>query len=372
LKTVLPVIAAAASDIDSTSRLPEAVLTSLHDAGLFRLLVPWELNGFQVDVATFVSIIEAVARADASTAWILSQCSICSMATAYLPYEAGKEIVGDDPRALLAWGALPNGRAVQEEGGWRISGHWFFASGSRHATWMGGRCPLYASDGTAMLDRTGAPAVRMFLFPKSEANVHEAWDVIGLRGTGSDSYSVSDLFVPNDRQFDVNVAAEHPGLLYRVVNRHLFAPGVAAVALGLTRAVLDAFLTIASDEKKGLKSSTAIQRELGWAEARWRSSRAFLYAALADLWADIVAGAEENVEHQINVRCASTLAIHEAKRVVDFAFHEAGASAILASLPLERRVRDLHAVLQHGQSKSSNMEAVGRHLLGMDPGPLIL
>ena len=165
--------------------------------------------------------------------------------------------------------------------------------------------------------------------------------MIGLRGTGSDSYSVENLFVPDDRQFDVNVQADHPGLLYRIVNRHLFAPGVAGVALGVSRATLDAFRTAAKDEKKGLRNSLAIQSDLGWMEARWHAARAYVYAALRDAWEDIKAGTGETVEHQIDIRRASTLAIHECKAVVDFAFHEAGASAILDSLPFERRVRDM-------------------------------
>jgi alkylation response protein AidB-like acyl-CoA dehydrogenase len=371
-KSLLPVITADAAEIDATQRLTDNVLAALIETGMFRLLAPWELGGHQVDPPTFVAVIEAIARADASTAWVVSQCSVCSMAAAYLPPPAGALIVGNDPKAVLAWGALPSGKAVREGEGWRIGGKWFFASGSRHATWMGGRCPLFEADGTPILDDKGNAVVRMFMFPKSDVITNESWDVIGLRGTGSDSYSVTDLFVPDDRQFDVNVQANHPGLLYRIVNRHLFGPGVGGVALGVSRSVLDSFKAAAADEKKGMKTSSAIQSELGWAEARWRSVRAFLYEALREMWEDIKAGKPESVEHQINVRCASTLAIHECKKIVDFAFHEAGASAILNSLPFERRVRDMHAVLQHGQSKRSNMEAVGRHALGMDPGPLIL
>ena len=333
VKSFLPVIEAAAAEIDATQRLTPPVLAALHEAGMFRLLVPCELGGYQVDPATFVSAIEAVAYGDASTAWILSQCSICSMAMAYLPTETGELMVGSDPNAVLAWGALPSGRAVREGDGWRISGKWFFASGSRHATWMGGRCPLFGADGKPQLQENGSPVVRMFMFPKSDVNVHESWDMIGLRGTGSDSYSVENLFVPDDRQFDVNVQADHPGLLYRIVNRHLFAPGVAGVALGVSRATLDAFRTAAKDEKKGLRNSLAIQSDLGWMEARWHAARAYVYAALRDAWEDIKAGTGETVEHQIDIRRASTLAIHECKAVVDFAFHEAGASAILDSLP---------------------------------------
>ena len=370
-KEIAPIIAAAAPEIDANQRLTEGVLAALHKAEMFRMFVPRSLGGYELDPPTFAEVVETLAYSDASTAWIVSQCSICSMSVAYLPHETGKLIVGDDPNAILAWGAMPNGQARREGDGWRITGKWFFASGSRHATWMGGRCPLFTADGQPILDDKGEPAVRMFLFPKSDVTVNTSWDVIGLRGTGSDGYQVTDLFVPDDRQFDVNTKANQDGLVYRIVNRHLYGPGVAAIALGVSRAVLDSFRTVAKDEKKGLKNSAAIQSELGWAEARWRTARAGFYAAMREVWADIEAGGTETIDHEIIVRSAATLAIHEAKAVVDFAFHEGGAATILNSLPFERRVRDMHAILQHGQSKRNNMEAVGRYHLGMEPGAVL-
>ena len=205
--------------------------------------------------------IEAVAYGDASTAWILSQCSICSMATAYLPTETGELMVGNDPNAVLAWGALPSGRAVREGDGWRIERQVVLRQRLAPCDLDGRTLPPLRADGTPMLDRTTALAVvRMFLFPKSDVTVNESWDVIGLRGTGSDSYSVENLFVPDDRQFDVNVQADHPGpaLPHRQPSP-VRSGRRRRRARRFARRRSTAFRAVASDEKKGMKNSLAIQ-----------------------------------------------------------------------------------------------------------------
>ncbi len=135
-------VAAASDDIESTRRLPPALLDRLHEAQLFRLLLPRSSNGIETDPVTFFHVIETIAKADASTAWCLSQAGGCAMSAAYLDLPVAQAIFGD-PRAVLAWGPGPRVRAVECEGGYRVTGVWSFASGGRHATWLGAHCPIY-------------------------------------------------------------------------------------------------------------------------------------------------------------------------------------------------------------------------------------
>jgi len=131
------------------------VLRALHDASLFRLLLPTFLDGGEIDPVTFVQVIEEVARHDASAAWCLCQAAGCSMTAAYLSPETGREIFGDR-RAVLAWGPSNDARAVAVDGGYRIEGTWSFGSGCRHATWLGGYCPIQAPDGQTRRRPDGA------------------------------------------------------------------------------------------------------------------------------------------------------------------------------------------------------------------------
>src|SRR5262249_35230978 len=131
-EAVRPIVAAAANDIERERRLPAPLLDRLHEAELFRLLLPRSANGIETDPLTFSHVIETIAQADASTAWCLSQAGGCAMSAAYLDLPVAQAIFGSDPRAVLAWGPGPKVRAVECEGGYRVTGVWAFASGGRH------------------------------------------------------------------------------------------------------------------------------------------------------------------------------------------------------------------------------------------------
>src|SRR5215468_6933284 len=161
-EAIRPDVAAASGDIENSRRIPQAVLDRLHEAQLFRLLLPRSTNGIETDPVTFFHVIETIAKADASTAWCLSQAGGCAMSAAYLDLPVAQAIFGD-PRAVLAWGPGPRVRAVECEGGYRVTGTWSFASGGRHATWLGAHCPIYAADGSPRRDATGMPAERTML-----------------------------------------------------------------------------------------------------------------------------------------------------------------------------------------------------------------
>src|SRR6201996_7757713 len=162
-QAVAPAVAAASDDIERDRRLPAALLDKLHEARLFRLLLPRSADGLETDPVTFFHVIETIAKADASTAWCLSQAGGCAMSAAYLDLPVARAIFGDDPRAVLAWGPGPRVRAVECDGGYRVTGVWAFASGGRHATWLGAHCPIFQADGSPRLDDDGSQQQRTML-----------------------------------------------------------------------------------------------------------------------------------------------------------------------------------------------------------------
>src|ERR1700757_4237985 len=162
-----PLVAAASDEIERDRRLPPALLDKLHEAQLFRLLLPRSANGIETDPVTFFHVIETIARGDASTAWCLSQAGGCAMSAAYLEPEVAREIFGDH-RAVLAWGPGPKARAVAVEGGYRVTGTWAFASGGRHATWIGCHAPVFQADGKPRLGDGGKQVERVMLVPSGD------------------------------------------------------------------------------------------------------------------------------------------------------------------------------------------------------------
>src|SRR5476649_947874 len=193
-RALAPLIAREADEIERTRRLTEPVVSALIENGLYRALLPQSLDGAEAPPEIFMQMLQEVAKADASTAWCLGQCSVCAMIAAYLDADAARQIFGV-PGDILAWGAIA-GEAHVVPGGYRATGRWNFASGSRQASWLGAHVQVVEADGTRRLMPGGAPEIRTILFPVTSATMYDVWDVIGLSGTGTDSYSVDDLFIP--------------------------------------------------------------------------------------------------------------------------------------------------------------------------------
>src|SRR5690348_8807849 len=192
----------AADEIERRRELPEPIVEALVDRGLFRLLLPRAFDGAELPPAVYVQVIEEIAQHDASAAWCLGQANGCAMTAALLDPEVAREIFGGR-RGIVAWGPPGPAEARVVAGGYRLTGTWSFASGSHHATWLGAHLTM-------------PPAMRTLLFPKASAKFSDIWHVIGLRGTGSDSYTVTDLFVPESHTVlrEAEPKPRQPGLLY--------------------------------------------------------------------------------------------------------------------------------------------------------------
>jgi alkylation response protein AidB-like acyl-CoA dehydrogenase len=380
-RALASMISNAAPMIEAERQLTPQVVFALHEAGLFRMLVPRSLEGYELPPADYFETIEELAAADASVAWCVAQMSVASTMSSCLDHNVAYEIFGDDPRALLAVGPPnPSGRAVAVRDGYRLTGAWHFASGSRHATWMAAHCTVFEPDGTPRLDAAGRPIDRTLLFPKTSCMMNDVWHVMGLKGTGSDSYSINDVFIPENRTmtaFGRNPAekCEH-GALYQFTVFQLFGASFASIAIGIARTVLAAFVELAKAKtpygaKNLLRDSSAIQGQIGLAQSQLASARVFLQHAIAEMWQGAQAG-EITVEQRIQLRMASTHATHQAKQVVDAAYHAAGATAIFESNPFEQRFRDIHTVSQQVQAHFSVFEAIGQYYVGLPLHPRLI
>jgi alkylation response protein AidB-like acyl-CoA dehydrogenase len=373
-RELAPALAAAADEIEQRHELPEPIVSALVERGLYRMLLPRSLGGGELLPADFVPVIEEIAKADASAAWCLNQASGCSMTAAYLEPAAARKIFGG-PRGILAWGPGP-GTARVVEGGYRVTASWSFASGSHNASWLGCHIPVVEADGTPRLNPDGNPVIRTMLFPKSNTRMTDIWHVIGLKGTGSDRFSVEDLFVPHQHSATRDDDTRHEeGLLYRFSSLQLYAAGFAGVAMGIARSTLNAFVALAHNKVPfrsagTLRDNHLIQSQVAQAEARLSAARAFLLSSLQEITAEVARIGHITLDQRMTVRLASTFAIHQSLQVVDTAYHAAGSTAIFEENPFERRFRDMHTVSQQLQGRQEHFETVGQYLLGLEPESL--
>jgi len=366
-----PTIEACAEQIDRERRLPAELIGALQEAGLFRLLLPRSIGGAELEPAAFVRVVQELGKADASTGWVACQTSGCSLVAAYLAADVAQAIFGE-PRGVLTWGPPAEGRAIVAEGGYRVTGKWPFASGIHHASWLGASCSTFEADGTARLLADGSPEVRTMLFPAGKAAISDVWQVIGLRGTGSDAYSVSDVFVPQAYSVARDDPAERreAGRLYRLTAQQVFEIGFAGLGLGIARGALDSFLELAGGKtprgfKRTMRDSAVVQSQVAQAEGRLGAAEAFLIGSVEQVWEGIGAEAELlSLEQRMKLRLAASHALKEAREVVDSVFHLSGSTEIFDTSPIGRRFRDMHAVSQQLQARQDHFEKVGQFLLG--------
>ena len=262
-RALAPLIVREADEIERTRRLTSAVTQALIENGLYRALLPKSLGGIEASLEAFMQMQEEVAKADASTAWCLGQCSVCAMTAAYLDPDAANEIFNVAP-GILAWGAI-NHEVQAVPGGYKASARWDFASGSRQASWLGAHVRVVEADGTPRRKPDGSPEIRTILFPVTSATMYDVWDVIGLRGTGTDSYSVDNLFIPEKFAAlrDEPQARRENGPLYKLSTNMVFGMGFAATSLGVARATLDAAIDLARAKTpqalKAMRDNNAVQ-----------------------------------------------------------------------------------------------------------------
>ena len=366
------------AEIDRRRELTPEVVDALADQELLRLLLPKGLGGQEIPLLEFCKTTEEVAKGDASTGWFVNQSNV-SMASsaAAMPPDAAAEVFAG-PRAGLAWGSKHNQSvATRVEGGYRLTGTWSYASGSRHTEWIGAHSAVTNPDGTPHM-RHGRPDDRSFVFRKSQAEIIDDWQVLGLRGTGSDTYTVRDLFIPNAHApaRDAPEEKRWHGPLYPIGSTLMYATGFCGVTIGLARTMLDTYVDLARRRHSrasafSMAVNQAVQREVGLLEAKLSAARAFLHEAVSAVYDASVAGTLD-VDLRIRLRLATTYGMNEATDVSIACYRGAGTMAILDSAPFERRFRDAMSASQHLQAMMPHVEMVGRHLIGTGDPPAFI
>ncbi|UYN97162.1 MAG: acyl-CoA dehydrogenase family protein [Enhydrobacter sp.] len=360
------------AEMDRRRELTPEVVEALVAQDMLRLLLPRSLGGQEIDLLDYAKACEALAWADASVAWFVNQSNVSSATSAAaMPHETARKVFGD-PRDGLAWGARHNkSQAIRVEGGYRLTGSWSFASGGRHTRWLGAHSAVQNPDGTPHM-RHGRPDDRSFVFLRADAGITDDWHVLGLRGTGSDTYTVDGLFVPDEMAPARDALAERreTGPLYTIMSTLLYASGFCSVTLGVARRLHEFYVELARGKhsrasSNAMAQNNAIQREVAQLEARLSAARAFLHEAIGEVY-EAAAGGRLDVDRRLRLRLATTWGMNEATEVSIACYRAAGTTAILDSQPFERRFRDAMSASQHLQAMWPHVEMVGRHIIGTD------
>ena len=371
-RAIAPLVAAASSEIFEAGRLAARVLDAMYEADLFRVALPAHLGGGECDPLSFNTIAEVLGAADMSTAW----CFVQAAATAHslgprLPPDVARMVFAG-PTDVIGSGSPTKGpvKADLVEGGYRVSGEWAFASGCLHSTWFDARAVLYR-DGEKVATPHGLGAFSSLLVPKSKVDLVDTWDVVGMRGTGSQTYRVRDALVPES--WALPLAGPPPdstGPAYRVPNLSLAHSAFASLALGGAGAALEDFGALATSKTAFLTSVplhavAGVQGVLGRGHARVQSALAYRDRSLQRIWAEAVDGVVTDAA-RAEVRLAATLGVEIALDVIDSVYRFAGTSGVFGDSPLQRRFQDIHVLSQQVFGRPAHYENVGRLLLGLE------
>lgn len=360
-------VAPLADAIEAVRGMPPEAVDALVQAGVFKLFVPRAYGGAETTPSTAIAIIEAFATADGSAGWCAMIGVTSSIMSLYLDDETAREVYGP-PDAVTCGVFAPMGRATKVDGGLRVSGRWSFASGCEHSAYrMGGA--MLAGEGDA------PPSLVSVLFRADETRIIDTWNTSGLRGTGSHDFEVKDVIVPRSRTF--SLLTDRPKQKQAAATGAqvlpffgVLAAGVGAVGLGIARAAVDTFVAVAKGKatpggKRTQAHRETIQLEVARAEGRLRAARAFLYEAAADVEAEGARG-EISLGARARLRIAASHAAEESAAIVTAMYRAGGGSAVYATSPLQRHLRDAQVVPQHIMVASAATTTAGRVLLDLE------
>ena len=360
-------IEGSAAESESLGTLAPEVVAALHQAGLFSLWSAGEVGGYDIDLVNQLEILVTLARADMSTCWsLMIGASASAVMAAFLPDEGVAQLFGDGAWPTAASSLAPAGRARRCAGGYQVNGRWGFGSGIRHARGVMAKC-LVEEAGNA----DGPQQIAAFV-PLDEVEILDDWNVSGLRGSGSNSYIIDDVFVP-----DCFVAVIRPLTQYRGGARasvlHLRLPiEHGAVVLGGARRALDEVVQQAANKRRLMETRTVsdtqlFQVELGRMEAQYASLIAGTRAAAA-AFDEALSGPEAGlVGAAANMRAICAHVTEACQTIVARCLRQAGAGAIMPGNPLERLQRDMTVAAQHYMIGDNAYETLGRRQLGMAP-----
>jgi 3-hydroxy-9,10-secoandrosta-1,3,5(10)-triene-9,17-dione monooxygenase len=353
-RALVPALRARSAATEAARDLPPETMSELHRSGLLRFCQPRRWGGMELPFLSQIDIPYEIARGCASTAWTVSNYAIHHWLLAFYDERAQEEIWGVDPDALIASGiAYPQGRGRKVDGGYVVSGHWNFSSGVSPSEWN--MLAAVIRDGDKVIDH------RICLLHRSEYEVVDDWQVLGMRATGSRSVKASEVFVPEHRTLsgyqcrgagDFPGAKTNPSGVFRLPVAMISSHCLAAVAVGNAQAALE----LTCEHVKGrstaytgasMRDFQAVQLRVGAAGARIEAARLMLRndAVNGQRWAD--AGRVPTVEEKLALKRNAAYATALVTEAVDLLHGMAGANGIYDSYPIQRLFRDAHALGAH-------------------------
>jgi alkylation response protein AidB-like acyl-CoA dehydrogenase len=372
-RRITPVIRKHADEAEQERRLSPPVLAALHDSGLLRMCTPQSLGGLEVDPLTRALVIEEISGHDTAAGWTLANPLDCAYLCARLPDAGAEDIYSRGANIVIAAQFGHPMQATPTQGGYRITGRSPFISNCHDADWIATTAVVMSGDPSPA---AGAPEVVVAYLPRESCQVIDTWHVMGMRGTGSNDVTVTDVFVPTARTFpfvpEFTLGSHYQGPLYRFPLIGMVASDLPPLLLAVARRAIEEVSMLAQGKvpvaaNAKLRERASAQAKLAQAEASLRAARVFLYDTLRETWESTIAGETFSLRHKADVLLAMTHAVQSAVQTVELTYRIAGTSGIYTQNPLERYFRDVQVMRHHAFGAETRYETVGQVYLGLPP-----
>jgi indole-3-acetate monooxygenase len=364
VRQLAPSILDRAAEIETGRRVPPDLVDELRAAGCFRLVRPATHGGLEASIPDAMRALESLARADASVAWTVMIGAGSWIDLAHLSRETFDALYATNPDAITAGVFNPTASITPVDGGYQVNGRWSFASGCEHADVIFGNGVQGIVDGMSQL--------RGAVFAPDDVTIEDTWSVSGLCGTGSHHFHVDGVIVPTERTYDP-MGGEPciDALIVHLPPPAVFSLVMAGVALGIAQGALDDITLLASDKVPmlspvALGENPLFQLDLATADTDLRAARSLLYDEAAQVWATATAGDSLTMEQRAHGRASAVWAVDRATSVVTTAYRAGGGTSLYSDCPLQRRLRDIHALGQHFIVRRDTLVTAGAILAGHD------
>ncbi len=357
------------AEIESARALPTDLVDALIDTGVFRLTVPVGLGGVDAGPAAVARAARSLAYHDGSTGWVVMSALVAGAGAAALPRHHAATVLGEPRTIVVGHGQAGGVGRLTDDGGLMVNGRWSWGSGVATATWVGAGVRIEGAEST---DAPADPRVVQCLFRRDQVVALDTWHAVGLRGTGSTDFQVTEAFVPEGRWVQIGVdQPERDNPFGRFSFYGLLALGIAATASGVARRAVDELVVLAETKRpqgssRPLRDRATVQGDVAMAEAKIRSAWGFVADTVGAAWEAAIDGRDLTDEDRRLLRLAATHATQTASEVTELAYKAAGGAAVYKTSPIQRCLRDSMVATQHAMVAPRTFELPGRMRLGLE------
>lgn len=367
--------------IEQERQLPDDIVNSLKRAGVFRMTMPKDWGGLELDPIEQLHILEALSCFDASVGWCAMIGCDGGFYSGFIAQDKAREIFSDVD-TITASALTATGKAEITDNGFIVDGRWPFVSGAGHSDWFVLGCKIFKNNEQQFLPN-GTPKTLQCFVPAGAVTILDTWYSTGLRGSGSNDITVTQCVIPKEQTFTYQNLS-----FYRNTPLYSFPLNIilnfSSIPLGVAQNALDEFLKSGDrpsrvthidgnlTEKKLLRDEVFVQEAVGKASASLKATRLYLYSCIEEIWACIQATKEIPPETFAQFQILNTYVYESCTAIVESLYKVRGGSAVYQGNTLDRSLRDLLTMNQHVMNSLRSYSMGGRVLLGLPPEMILL